>query len=69
MDFFNSLSYGKIFNTFTKEIDFIGSASRSIGDVFSSFISIFTFIAIPIFIEPKMTLIIIISCIFLGYLF
>ncbi len=64
--FFNSLSYGKIFNTFTKEIDFIGSASRSIGDVFSSFISIFTFIAIPIFIEPKMTLIIIISCIFLG---
>lgn len=64
--FFNNLSYGKIFNTFTKEIDFIGSASRSIGDVFSSFLSIITFVAIPLIIEPKMSFLIIGCCFLLG---
>ncbi len=64
--FFNNVKYGTILNSLTKEINFIGSASRSIGEVFANFFNIFTYILIPFFIDPKLTLYIILSSFIIG---
>jgi ABC-type bacteriocin/lantibiotic exporter with double-glycine peptidase domain len=64
--FFNNFRYGTILNSLTKELNFIGTASRVIGEVFASFFNICTYIMIPFFIDPIMTSLIIISCFLLG---
>ncbi len=64
--FFNNFKHGKILNSLTKEINFIGVASRVIGETFASFFNILTYIIIPFFVNPFMTSLIIISCFLLG---
>ena len=64
--FFNNIKYGTILNSLTKEINFIGSASRAIGEVFASFFNIFTYILIPFFIDPTLTIYLILSSFILG---
>ena len=65
-NFFNNLSFGKITNTFIKEIEYIGTASRSIGEIFSSFLSIVTFLIIPLTIDTTLTILLILGCFLLG---
>ena len=64
--FFNNFKHGKILKSLTKEINFIGVASRVIGETFASFFNILTYIIIPFFVNPFMTSLIIISCFLLG---
>ena len=66
MEFFNNFKHGKILNSLTKEINFIGVASRVIGETFISFFDILTYIIIPFFVNPIMTSLIIVSCFLLG---
>ena len=48
--FFNNLEYGGILNSLTKEMNFIGSALRQIGEVVGSLFTLITYLAIPFFL-------------------
>lgn len=64
--FFNNLEYGGVFNSLTKEMSFIGSALRQIGEVFGSFFSLVTYLAIPFFLDLKLSLLLFFSCLLIG---
>ncbi len=64
--FFNNLEYGGIFNSLTKEMSFIGSALRQIGEVFGSLFSLITYLAIPFFLDIQLSLFIFASCLLIG---
>jgi len=64
--FFNNLEYGGIFNSLTKEMSFIGSALRQIGEVFGGLFSLITYLAIPFFLDIKLSLFVFFSCLLIG---
>ena len=64
--FFNNLEYGGIFNSLTKEMSFIGSALRQIGEVFGGLFSLITYLAIPFFLDIKLSLFVFSSCLLIG---
>ena len=64
--FFNNLEYGGIFNSLTKEMSFIGSALRQIGEVFGSLFSLITYLTIPFFLDIKLSLFVFFSCLLIG---
>ena len=64
--FFNNLEYGGILNSLTKEMNFIGSALRQIGEVVGSFFTLITYLAIPFFLDIKLSLFVFSSCLLIG---
>lgn len=64
--FFNNLEYGGVLNSLTKEMANIGSALRQIGEVFASFFSLITYLAIPFFLDFKLSLFLFLSCFLIG---
>jgi ABC-type multidrug transport system fused ATPase/permease subunit len=63
--FFNTQRYGSILNTLTREIDGVRSAFVSVGSMLSEFIRAIFFIAVPIYISWKITLIaVVLGCFF-----
>jgi len=55
--FFNTQRHGSILNTLTREIDGVRSAFASVGSMLSEFIRAVFFVAVPIYISWKITLI------------
>ena len=64
--FFNNLEYGGILNSLTKEMAFIGSALRQIGEVFAGLFSLITYLAIPFFLDFKLSFYLLIGCFLIG---
>ena len=64
--FFNNLEYGGILNSLTKEMAFIGSALRQIGEVFAGIFSLITYLAIPFFLDFKLSLFLLVGCFLIG---
>ena len=63
--FFNTQRYGSILNTLTREIDGVRNAFVSVGSMLSEFIRAIFFIAVPIYISWKITLIaVVLGCFF-----
>jgi len=63
--FFNTQRHGSILNTLTREIDGVRSAFVSVASMFSEFIRVMFFIAVPVYISWKITLIaVILGCFF-----
>jgi ATP-binding cassette subfamily B protein len=63
--FFNTQRYGSILNTLTREIDGVKSAFVSVGNMLSEFIRAMFFVAVPVYISWKITLIaVVLGCFF-----
>ncbi len=67
-NFFSKSNYGKIINTFVKEIDNVGTTIGHIARSFASFIQLIFFISIPIYLNFKVAIIIIFLFASLAYL-
>ena len=67
-NFFSKSNYGKIINTFSKEIDNVGTTIGHIARSFASFFQLIFFISIPIYLNFKVALIIIILFLLLAFL-
>jgi len=62
--FFVNESYGKLINTFTKEVDRVGDSLSSVGRLLSNLIKIIIFLLVPFILSWKVSLI----CFGLGFL-
>ncbi len=62
----DSLKQGLILNIFTKEIQYVGSATRATAQIFSNIFKLFIYLYIPFLINTKFTLQVIITFILIG---
>ena len=64
--YLSTLQQGKILNIFSKEVGNIGSATRATAQIFSYFLNCIVYLSIPLFINFKMTLLVIGGSIIVG---
>ena len=62
----NSLKQGQILNIFTKEIQYVGSATRATAQIFSNIFKLFIYLYVPFLINAKFTLQVIITFLIIG---
>ena len=67
-NFFARSNYGRMINTFTKEIDSVGTIIGYIARSFASFVQLLFFLSIPIYLNYKVSFIIILIFSFLSFL-
>ncbi len=67
-NFFAETNYGIMINTFTKEIDQVGGVIGHIARSFASFVQLLFFLSIPIYLNYKVSFIIILIFSFISFL-
>lgn len=54
--FFSSAAHGQLLNTFNRELDTIGDAMGSLAHLFAQVIQLFIYLAVPLWLNPSLTL-------------
>ncbi len=67
-NFFSKSNYGRMINTFSKEIDQVGAIIGHIAKSFASFVQLLFFLSIPIYLNYKVSIIIILIFSFISFL-
>ena len=67
--FLSTLTQGKILNILTKEIPYVGSATKSTAQIFSNLIKVLVYLYVPFLIDPKFTVTVLLSTAILGFPF
>ena len=67
-NFFSKSNYGNMINTFSKEIDQVGAIIGHIARSFASFVQLLFFLSIPIYLNYKVSILIILIFSFISFL-
>ncbi len=67
-NFFSKSNYGRMINTFSKEIDQVGAIIGHIAKSFASFVQLLFFLSIPIYLNYKVSIIVIFIFSFISFL-
>lgn len=67
-NFFSKSNYGNMINTFSKEIDQVGTIIGHIARSFASFVQLLFFLSIPIYLNYKVSILIILIFSFISFL-